>query len=425
MGLLVARAATTPTSWSRSAASTRASVRRRCRSRRRGGSRSTSSTPRSRASGPRATSRSPPTRCSSARAPSSSSASARSASSGTSRFDALFQFSPFYFIIEHLVVVLGQGVRRRRLFGVCASGSSSRGRRRGGPTASAGISLLFFDIDVDIDVTWGESATRRCRRSRCCRARSTSSARPTTGGRGCRRARNLLVVAAQAARGGGDARAAPARHAAGQPAAVPLDIKLDKVGSRSPPTRNRFSLAAAERDLRQARRRRRALRAGRSSRISPTTSGCPQAASRSATAASSSPTPAASSTSGASINRVVRYELIIVDTELPAATGAPFSALSALAVRPLPRRRLGRRCRRSAPARRRQRVPFADGVQTKRGVRRRPAPRQRGLRRRRAVFASEGEARELHGRARWRGDRELAGKLHVRARLRARGMSDA
>jgi hypothetical protein len=71
-------------------------------------------------------------------------------------FDALFRFSPFYFIIQISaslsVKVFGVG-----LFSVRMRGSLE------GPTpwhveGTGSISLLFFDIDVDFSHTWGEEA---------------------------------------------------------------------------------------------------------------------------------------------------------------------------------------------------------------------------------------------------------------------------
>ncbi|WP_280252752.1 DUF6603 domain-containing protein [Nocardia abscessus] len=69
-------------------------------------------------------------------------------------FDALFQFSPFYFVIEisasFSVKALGVGLFSVRL----------RGELEGpAPWHIVGhgeISLLFFDIDVDFETTWGE-----------------------------------------------------------------------------------------------------------------------------------------------------------------------------------------------------------------------------------------------------------------------------
>ena len=70
-------------------------------------------------------------------------------------FDALFQFSPFFFVISisasFSVTVFGIG-----LFSVRFSGSLE------GPTpwrvaGEGSISILFFDISVDFEVTWGET----------------------------------------------------------------------------------------------------------------------------------------------------------------------------------------------------------------------------------------------------------------------------
>ncbi len=70
-------------------------------------------------------------------------------------FDALFQFSPFYFIIE-LSASLSVKVFGIGFFSVRVKMSLE------GPTpyrakGTGSISLFFFDIDVDFDFTWGES----------------------------------------------------------------------------------------------------------------------------------------------------------------------------------------------------------------------------------------------------------------------------
>lgn len=70
-------------------------------------------------------------------------------------FDALFQFSPFYFIIQ-LSASLSVKVFGIGLFSVSVRMSLE------GPTpyrakGTGTISILFFDFDVDFDETWGES----------------------------------------------------------------------------------------------------------------------------------------------------------------------------------------------------------------------------------------------------------------------------
>ncbi len=70
-------------------------------------------------------------------------------------FDALFQFSPFYFIIQVSgslsVKVFGVGFFSVRVKMSLEGPTPYRAKGTGS------ISLFFFDIDVDFDVTWGES----------------------------------------------------------------------------------------------------------------------------------------------------------------------------------------------------------------------------------------------------------------------------
>jgi hypothetical protein len=75
---------------------------------------------------------------------------------GELSFDALFQFSPFKFVIEisasFSVKVFGVGLFSVRLRG------SLEGPSRWRAHGTASISLLFFDIGVDVDVSWGDTA---------------------------------------------------------------------------------------------------------------------------------------------------------------------------------------------------------------------------------------------------------------------------
>jgi hypothetical protein len=75
---------------------------------------------------------------------------------GELAFDALFQFSPFSFVIQisasFSVKVFGVGLFSVRLRGTLEG--PARWRAHG----TASISLLFFDISVDVDVSWGEIA---------------------------------------------------------------------------------------------------------------------------------------------------------------------------------------------------------------------------------------------------------------------------
>ena len=71
-------------------------------------------------------------------------------------FDALFQFSPFYFIISFSasmsVTVFGAGVFSVRIRGQLEGTSPWHVEGEGS------ISLLFWDIDIPVSHTWGESA---------------------------------------------------------------------------------------------------------------------------------------------------------------------------------------------------------------------------------------------------------------------------
>jgi hypothetical protein len=75
--------------------------------------------------------------------------------SGHFQFDALIQFSPFMFDVS------GSAGFSVKVFGVGVWGISVSFELQG-PTpwrvrGTGSISLLFFDIDVDFDITWGES----------------------------------------------------------------------------------------------------------------------------------------------------------------------------------------------------------------------------------------------------------------------------
>jgi hypothetical protein len=156
-------------------------------------------------------------------------------------FDALFQFSPFYFIIEisasFSVKVFGAG-----LFSVGVRGSLE------GPApwhvkGHGSISLLFWDIDVDFETTWGESkntdmppiAIMPIITGELGKVENWRALLPT--------GTNLLV----ALRTMPEAEAALILHPVGvlhiSQRALPLELKLDKVGSQKPNDVNRLSIA--------------------------------------------------------------------------------------------------------------------------------------------------------------------------------------
>jgi hypothetical protein len=73
---------------------------------------------------------------------------------GHCSFDALFQFSPFHFIIQIssgvMLKIFGMGVYGIRLEFTLEGPTPWRAKGRGS------ISFLFFDVSADFDITWGE-----------------------------------------------------------------------------------------------------------------------------------------------------------------------------------------------------------------------------------------------------------------------------
>ena len=155
-------------------------------------------------------------------------------------FDALFQFSPFYFIIElsasFSVKVFGMGV-----FSVSARGTLD------GPApyhvrGHGSISFLFWDLDVDFEETWGETrntelppiAVMPMLTAEIAKAESWVAELPSSA--------NLLVSLRRMP----PEEAALVLHPLGvlrvSQRALPLQLRLDKVGSQKPSDVNRLSV---------------------------------------------------------------------------------------------------------------------------------------------------------------------------------------
>ena len=163
--------------------------------------------------------------------------------SGSSGFDALIQFSPFHFIAEistqFSVQVFGVGV-----YGVGIDVSLS------GPTpwhvhGTASLSFFFFSIDIGIDVTWGDNPNTTLPpvevmpilTAEVQKASNWKTALPAN--------LKLLVVLRQL----DPTEAAFVLHPAGtlqvSQRAIPLDLKIDKVGSQAPSDANQFAFSVA------------------------------------------------------------------------------------------------------------------------------------------------------------------------------------
>lgn len=155
-------------------------------------------------------------------------------------FDALFQFSPFYFIFEISaslsVKVFGVG-----LFSVRIRGSLD------GPApyhikGHGSISLLFWDIDVDFEETWGERRNTEL---------PPITVMPILEGE-INKADNWQALLPASNRLLVSLRKMPAEEAAlilhpigvlhVSQRALPLELKLDKVGSQKPNDVNRLSV---------------------------------------------------------------------------------------------------------------------------------------------------------------------------------------
>jgi len=158
--------------------------------------------------------------------------------SGHLAFDALFQFTPFHFVIEISaslsVKVFGVG-----LFSVGIGGTLE------GPTpwhvlGHGSISLLFWDIDVDFETTWGDSRTDQLEPVNVMDLVELEMGKPGAWKAVLPDANKLLVTLRELPAGG---TAGLVLHPTGllrvSQQAVPLDLKLDKVGNRGPTDVNR------------------------------------------------------------------------------------------------------------------------------------------------------------------------------------------
>jgi hypothetical protein len=155
-------------------------------------------------------------------------------------FDALFQFSPFHFIIE-ISASLSVDVFGIGLFSVSISGLLE------GPSpwhvkGHGSISLLFFDIGVDFQITWGESTSTELPaipvlpilQAEIAKSESWRAMPPTS---------SHLLVSLQKLPGDGPLVLHPLGVLRISQRALPLELKLDKVGSQKPSDVNRLSIA--------------------------------------------------------------------------------------------------------------------------------------------------------------------------------------
>lgn len=161
-------------------------------------------------------------------------------------FDALFQFSPFYFIIT---ISASLSVK---VFGIGLFSVRFRGQLEGTSPwhieGEGSISLLFFDIDVPFSHTWGESenttlppiAVVPILTGELDKIENWTATIPSS---------NSLLVSLRKLETTEGLVLHPLGTLRVSQRAVPLDLTLDKVGAQQPSDANRFTLQVAGGDL--------------------------------------------------------------------------------------------------------------------------------------------------------------------------------
>jgi hypothetical protein len=160
---------------------------------------------------------------------------------GQTSFDALIQFSPFMFIVElstsFSVKVFGVGV-----FGIGLSLAIE------GPTpwhihGSASISLLFFSIEVPVDVTFGEARNTTLPPVQVLPILTGELGKQSNWKAQLPSGSHLLVSLRALAPTEADLVLHPVGTLQVSQRTIPLDLTLAKLGSQKPSDANRFTLA--------------------------------------------------------------------------------------------------------------------------------------------------------------------------------------
>lgn len=162
-------------------------------------------------------------------------------------FDALFQFSPFYFIIEISasvsLKVFGAGLFSVRLRG------SLEGPTPWRITGAASVSILFFEVSVDFDETWGERTDTTLPGTSVMPLLAAEFEKESNWKAEVSAANHLLVSlrSLEAASDG------VVLHPVGQlrisQRTVPLDITIDKVGNQQATNVRKFQVSVEGSEL--------------------------------------------------------------------------------------------------------------------------------------------------------------------------------
>jgi hypothetical protein len=160
---------------------------------------------------------------------------------GSFGFDALFQFSPFYFIIEVNVSlklnVAGLDVLTVRVELSLEGPTPWRARGTGH------VSLLFFEISADFDVTWGESAETTLPPIVVASLMLEEFNKRESWTASLPKGTSLLVSLRAETEGATDLVMHPLGMLRVSQRFAPMGISLDKVGTQKPSDANKFELA--------------------------------------------------------------------------------------------------------------------------------------------------------------------------------------
>ncbi len=163
--------------------------------------------------------------------------------------DALFQFSPFYFIVQISASV------SLKVFGIGLFSVRLRGSLEG-PTpwriaGTASVSILFFSIDVSVSETWGEEADTMLPGVAAMPLLRAELEDSSNWEADIPAANNLLV----SLRALDSARDGLVLHPLGElkvsQRKLPLDVTIQKIGNQKTTDANRFSLEVDGADLRK------------------------------------------------------------------------------------------------------------------------------------------------------------------------------
>lgn len=162
-------------------------------------------------------------------------------------FDALFRFSPFYFIIS---ISASLSVK---VFGIGFFSVRMRGSLEG-PTpwhveGTGSISILFFSIDVDFSHTWGNEADTTLPPISVMPLLVDEFQKHENWLAVLPASSKVLVSIREVDQGTTDLLLHPVGRLKVSQRAVPLELAIDKVGNQKPSDANRFNVAVSNPDL--------------------------------------------------------------------------------------------------------------------------------------------------------------------------------